>query len=915
MCTSSHPIHRFHQILAVTTRVLPPSLETGELQTLDFPNISGNTLIQELAGMQPKQRKGEVSFRDSLQSVIKSDDDGFQAVQPISAGNQSSDDEEGGASCASSNPTDEASGAKSKAHIGTLVQSIRSLPPGEDIEVLMSDSGWKLSNHNLNKILAAFEDLETMLRFFDWMRQTGKTKSNSHALRILLRVLSQKRDWQTVEKYLRETEDMGPNAELFGYNTLLLAAESENSSEMATRWFNRMLMKGVAPNNVTYGAVMRIYQKARKVGEAEKVLAHMQTHGPETCNAYTSMIVLYMKAGLFDKAEQLVRDMTARNVAADEDNLIVQLNVFSQQGKVAECEKLMENLKNINQASGIVAYNSMIVAYGKAKMFDKVMVTLQELKDCGLKADHVTYNSLIGACGKADKVKEAVQIYEEMKAAGFKPTRTSFGTLVGLHGRANNLTAVSRMLMEMTDCGLYPDAKILERVVKAYENCRKLITFPRLYTAMLEAGWVPDVGCSNVMFSVYLKLKMPQKALQHFEILRQAQMMPRELLCHNLLLCLRNAKRYDDVVKVFDELLAEGLTPGLDMCCTMIDVYGLMGTVSKAEELFAKVRQSTQKLDVVPYNVMLNVYMRAGLDQSASETLKLLQTSGFVPDACTFSALLRVYQKNGLQLEAADLYRKMVKAGIKLDAALYNCVINCCGRALALEETAAIFNKMLDEGYSPNTITYNLMIDLYGKQGYLQRASKVLKQAQDQGMADRISFSTLVNAYGKLKNFSKMEETVWEMQRSGFAPGLDTYNAMLDGYGKASQFSNMEEVLDRMERAGCQKDRSSYNILLNVYGRKKMMKELQDVLSQMRSTDIKPDRYTYNTLIKTYGNVGEPDEAVRIFREMHDAGFMPDFVTYSNLIAAFEKSGNLLEAARWSLWMKQAGYSKRQQNA
>lgn len=109
------------------------------------------------------------------------------------------------------------------------------------------------------------------------------------------------------------------------------------------------------------------------------------------------------------------------------------------------------------------------------------------------------------------------------------------------------------------------------------------------------------------------------------------------------------------------------------------------------------------------------------------------------------------------------------------------------------------------------------------------RAHNALKLAQQQGAADKISFSTLINAYGKRQDFAKMEETLWEMQNAGLGGSLEAFNSMLDSYGKASQLEKLEDVLDRMAKAGYKKDLSTYNILINVYGRKGMLSEMEDL--------------------------------------------------------------------------------------
>jgi pentatricopeptide repeat protein len=115
----------------------------------------------------------------------------------------------------------------------------------------------------------------------------------------------------------------------------------------------------------------------------------------------------------------------------------------------------------------------------------------------------------------------------------------------------------------------------------------------------------------------------------------------------------------------------------------------------------------------------------------------------------------------------------------------------------------------------------------------LCRARKALKLAQQLGAADKISFSTLINGYGKRQDFPNMEATLWEMQNAGFGGSLEAHNSILDAYGKAGQLEKLEDALARMEQSGFRKDLASYNILINVYGRSTKIAEMEDLFHSM----------------------------------------------------------------------------------
>jgi len=114
------------------------------------------------------------------------------------------------------------------------------------------------------------------------------------------------------------------------------------------------------------------------------------------------------------------------------------------------------------------------------------------------------------------------------------------------------------------------------------------------------------------------------------------------------------------------------------------------------------------------------------------------------------------------------------------------------------------------------------------------RARKALKAAQNLGLADKISFSSLINAYGKKHDFPNMETTLWEMQNAGYGGSSEAFNSILDAYGKAGHLDKIEDVLARMEKSGFRMDLETYNILINIYGRSAMISEMEDLFHGMQ---------------------------------------------------------------------------------
>jgi pentatricopeptide repeat protein len=337
-----------------------------------------------------------------------------------------------------------------------------------------------------------------------------------------------------------------------------------------------------------------------------------------------------------------------------------------------------------------------------------------------------------------------------------------------------------------------------------------------------------------------------------------------------------------------------------------------MGGVEKGRALFDEVRlwspSMRESTDAGAYTVTINMYLKAGLVEKAAEISDMVEAhEGLILDPALFLAMLRAYSRSSSHAKAVSVYKRMLKCKLTWSASMFNGVIHCCGRALPLEEIIKVFLAMVHAKIPLSSATCNLMMDIFAKAGLLEKAENVFKLAREQGVLNAISYNTIIDAYGKYKEFGKMDAALVEMQNAGFKDHVEAYNLMLDAYGKAGHVHKMENVLERMRRANCAPDLSTFNILINAYGREGLLAELREVREEMSRARVAPSNYTFNTLIHAFGSLEMPDEAMAAFREMQDLGLEPDAITYNCLIAAFEKSDNDLEAARWSLWMTQLG--------
>ncbi|CAH8274775.1 unnamed protein product [Arabidopsis lyrata] len=767
-----------------------------------------------------------------------------------------------------------------------------------------------LSLEHYNAILKRLESCSdtNAIKFFDWMRCKGKLEGNFGAYSLILRVLGRREEWNRAEDLIEELCGFQGFQQSFQvFNTVIYACTKKGNVKLASKWFQMMLELGVRPNVATIGMLMGLYQKNWNVDEAEFAFSHMRKFEIVCESAYSSMITIYTRLRLYEKAEEVINLMKQDRVRLKLENWLVMLNAYSQQGKMEQAESVLISMEAAGFAPNIIAYNTLITGYGKVSKMEAAKSLFHRLSDIGLEPDETSYRSMIEGWGRADNYEEANHYYQELKRCGYKPNSSNLFTLINLQAKYGDRDGAIKTIEDMTSIGCqYPS--ILGIILQAYEKVGKIDVVPYL----LKGSFHNHIRLNQTSFSIlvmaYIKHGMVDDCLA---LLREKKWRDSAFESHlyHLLICsCKESGQLTDAVKLYNHTMESDEEINLHITSTMIDIYTVMGEFGEAEKLYLNLKSSGVVLDRIGFSIVVRMYVKAGSLEEACSVLEIMdEQKDIVPDVYLFRDMLRIYQKCDLQDKLQHLYYRIQKSGIHWDQEMYNCVINCCARALPLDELSRTFEEMIRYGFTPNTVTFNVLLDVYGKAKLFKKVNELFLLAKRHGVVDVISYNTIIAAYGKNKDFTNMSSAIKNMQFDGFSVSLEAYNTLLDAYGKDKQMEKFRSILKRMKKSTSGPDHYTYNIMINIYGEQGWIDEVAGVLKELKESGLGPDLCSYNTLIKAYGIGGMVEEAVGLVKEMRGKNITPDKVTYTNLVTALRKNDEFLEAIKWSLWMKQMG--------
>ncbi|KAL7591834.1 pentatricopeptide repeat-containing protein At4g30825, chloroplastic [Lactuca sativa] len=778
----------------------------------------------------------------------------------------------------------------------------------------LSSNGVESSSAHCNSILEKLERSDRddeALRFFKWMRINGKLKHNMNAYKLALRVLGRRQDWEEAQRLIQEMQtesDSSCELSFQIFNTLIFACHKRGLVTAGRNWFQMMLDKKVLPNVATFGMMMNLYQKGALLDDAEFAFSQMRNFKIVCHSAYSSMITMYTRVGLYEKAEEIIEFLKEDKVVLNQENWLVLLNAYSQQGKLNEAEKVLASMHSSGFSPHIVAYNTLITGYGKISNMESAQRIFHDLISSGLKPDETTYRTMVEGWGRLQNFKEAERYYNEMVTLNFKPNSSNLYTMINLQAKNGDESGAMRTINDMNKIGCQ-FSSILGILLQAYEKAERFDKVAYVIKGMhlLYNHVLNNQTSCSILVMAYVKHCLVDDAIEILGIKKWKDKVFEDSLYHLLICTCKELGYLENSIKIH-ESMPKPEKPNLHITCSMIDIYTRLNRFQEAEALYMKLKSKGIPLDLIAFSIVVRMYIKSGSLNNACLVLEEIEKQKeikIIPDTYLIRDMLRIYQRLGMVNKLADLYYKILKLGVIWDQEMYNCVINCCARALPIDELSRLFNEMIHNGFSPNTTTFNVILDVYGKSGLFKKVRQVFWMAKKQGRVDVISYNTIVSAYGKSQDLRNMASVARRMKFNGFSVSLEAYNCMLDAYGKAGEMEKFKNVLLRMKESNCGSDCYTYNIMINIYGEKGWIDEVGDVLMELKECGRDLDLCGYNSLIKAYGIAGMVEEAVDLVKEMRKNGVEPDRITYTNLVIALQKNDMVLEALKWSLWMKQ----------
>jgi pentatricopeptide repeat protein len=497
-----------------------------------------------------------------------------------------------------------------------------------------------------------------------------------------------------------------------------------------------------------------------------------------------------------------------------------------------------------------------------------------EMRSLALTPDAVSYSTLLSSLCSAGYLDSALPFLPMMEEDRVKPDLVLYSTLMHLAMKLGDPSKAISLFSRMCSDGVTPDLRAFNFAISAYCSAGLMRDALRVLTHdMATVGVVPDSVSYSTLLSAFVKRGRFLAALSLFSQMRNSKVRP-DLTTFNIVIhAYGQLGLTREADRLFWSMPQLGVHPGVVTYNTMLRVYGDAELFSEAIQLFRLMQKKGIEQNVITYNTMVAIYGKSLDHEKASNLVQEMQTRGIQPNAITYSTIISIWGKAGKLDRAAKLFHKLKESGVQIDPVLYQTMMVVYERAGLVNQA----RRLLHDLRHPENITKDTAIKILAKAGRVEEAAWVFRQAVKAGEVKEVSvYVLMIESFSQNRRHKNVIEVFDEMRDRGFFPDSETIATVLNAYGKLREFDKASALYSEMEEESCVfTDRVHFQMLslLGMKGDLQGIKKLIEKLGKDPEIDKKELRLVADSV---YEKADQLDEASGIYEQIRDA----DSLTY-----------------------------------
>lgn len=350
---------------------------------------------------------------------------------------------------------------------------------------------------------------------------------------------------------------------------------------------------GATPNENSLNLLMDCAARAGSTDEAWDILEEMQRRGLRA-DKYTVSI---LTKGIFDKGcdkRRAARGITLvetflSSQSADVDEVLINslLDVFCRMGDMVRLEATLQKMKEYGIKGSAVTYGTIVKAYGRANIIDKVVQAWEEMSAVGLEANAVTYGCMLDACVKCGHIEKALHVFSVMKQSNLHKNTILYATLIKGFAKNKDVAGARDLYREMVSEGVVRNVVVFNSLIDACVRAGDLHAAAEVLQEMTAANVRPDLITFSTLIKGYCSSGELSKAMRLAEELQARNLECDEIVYNSLLEGCVKAGDLQLGLRLFTDMKTRGVRPSSVTFSILVKLLSRAGRLDLASHLVA----------------------------------------------------------------------------------------------------------------------------------------------------------------------------------------------------------------------------------------------------------------------------------------------------------------------------------------
>ncbi|KAL5725056.1 hypothetical protein ACHQM5_008243 [Ranunculus cassubicifolius] len=222
---------------------------------------------------------------------------------------------------------------------------------------------------------------------------------------------------EKAEALMEKMKELGFTSTSMAYNSFMTLYTKTNHPEKIPSIIQEMKENDIAFDSYTYNVWIRALAAMDDIPRVEKVIAEIKT---DDWTTYSNLASIYVNAGMFEKAENALKELEKRNVSRDLTPYQFLITLYGRIGNVGEVYRVWRSLRLAIPKTANISYLNMIQALVNLKDLPGAEKCFHEWESGQGLYDIRIVNALIGAYAKEGALKKMEELKERSRRSGGK---------------------------------------------------------------------------------------------------------------------------------------------------------------------------------------------------------------------------------------------------------------------------------------------------------------------------------------------------------------------------------------------------------------------------------------------------------------------------------------------------------------